>query len=450
MAPSAVPIQGYATAGADDASLSRPTKRLRLDAADPHAEADSDEPAAIPPHPLGVKPAGNALTASANLKLNAGIFAILPDELLAQLLEYLDWSALIRLGGTCKALYAFTRFDELWRALFTESPRSDFQWREFSAKWTSKPFILTAPVKEWPVYGKWTTQYLLEKYADVSFRAEAVDWPLNKYIDYMDNSADESSLYLFDRSFVEKMNISVGKDKADAAYWAPTCFGEDLFAVLGDQRPDSRWMIMGPARSGSTFHKDPNATSAWNAVLTGSKYWLMFPSSSSLPPPPGVILSEDSSEITSPLSIAEYLLSFHEIARATPGCREGICYAGEILHVPSGWFHLVLNLEESIALTQNFVPRGKLADVLGFLRDQADQTSGFKDEVTDPFGLFVQKLGEAYPEILEEGMKELEKKGRPKGRGKWEELVKGDDAAEGEQQGEFTFGFGGDEDEEIP
>ena len=24
--------------------------------------------------------------------------------------------------------------------------------------------------------------------------------------------------------------------------------------------------IMGPAKSGSTFHKDPNATSAWNAV----------------------------------------------------------------------------------------------------------------------------------------------------------------------------------------
>ncbi|KAF2146700.1 uncharacterized protein K452DRAFT_282884 [Aplosporella prunicola CBS 121167] len=508
MTPSAVPVEGYS---ADDSTLARPTKRLRLDAADLQSEADAEEPAAIPPHPLGVKPSGNALTADINLKASCGHFAALSDELLAQFLEFLDAPSLMRLGGTCKALFAFTRSDDLWRALFIESPPSDFQWRgswrstylsmpvtqeaqvdctglfsdvlyrpfqctytplrpyaanippqnqitrlsdltteEFSTKWTNKPFILTSPVKQWPVYGKWTTQSLLRKYGDVAFRAEAVDWPLKKYVDYMYNSSDESPLYLFDRGFAEKMEISVGKNAKDAAYWAPTCFGEDLFAVLGDKRPDSRWMIMGPARSGSTFHKDPNATSAWNAVLTGSKYWIMFPSSSNLPPPPGVIVSEDHSEITSPLSIAEYLLSFHALARATPGCCEGICHAGEVLYVPSGWFHLVLNLDESIALTQNFVPRAKLADVLGFLRDEAGSVSGFKDEITDPFGLFVERLGDAYPELLEEGMKELEKKGRPKGRGKWEKLVKGDDDADGEEQGGFTFGFGGDDDEEIP
>jgi hypothetical protein len=299
---------------------------------------------------------------------------------------------------------------------------------------------LTQPVREWPIFGKWTTNSLLRRYKDIIFRAEAVDWKLDKYVQYMENNKDESPLYLFDRSFVEKMNLHVGKSEKYASYWAPDCFGDDLFELLGSQRPDSRWLIMGPARSGSTFHKDPNATSAWNAVITGSKYWLMFPSGPEIPPPPGVILSEDASEITSPLSIAEYLLSFHEMARATPGCVEGICHAGEVLHVPSGWFHLVLNLEESTAITQNFVPRRKLADVLKFLRDSPDQVSGFKDGIDDPYALFVDRLRDAYPDLLAEALDELETSRITK----WDRLVNGKDANSIENSS-FSFGFGGDD-----
>ncbi|KAF2118359.1 F-box domain-containing protein [Lophiotrema nucula] len=488
----------------------RPSKKIKISTEANILTDDAENvAAAIPTHPLEIKPSGNAYTASENLKTRCGAFARLPDELLSHILESFEADVLIRLGSTCKALYAYTRLDELWRALFVASPSEKFVWRGtwratfldipedkvtsvkcrnlfsdalyrpfqcastplepftskippqnaiprltnltyevYAEKWTNSPFILTEPVKEWPLYGKWTPDYLLVTHPDVKFRAEAVDWPTKKYMNYSSNNNDESPLYVFDRAFVEKTGIAVGRDAPNAAYWSPDCFGEDLFDVLGEHRPDRRWMIMGPKRSGSTFHKDPNATNAWNAVLTGSKYWLMFPSSSSLPPPPGIILSEDQSEITSPLSIAEYLLTFHELARQTPGCREGICYAGEVLHVPSGWFHLVLNLEDSLALTQNFVPRKKLGDVLGFLRDQRDSVSGFKDEVADQaYELFVEKLKAKHPETLEDGLQELERKGK-KGRGKWEELTKGDEA---EESGGFSFGFGGDDDDaEVP
>ena len=74
----------------------------------------------VPLHPLGVRPAGNAYTAVKNLKLSAGHFSILPDELILQLLEFLDHRSLSILGFTCKALYAFCRFDDLWKTLFIE------------------------------------------------------------------------------------------------------------------------------------------------------------------------------------------------------------------------------------------------------------------------------------------------------------------------------------------
>lgn len=93
---------------------SRPSKKLKLADDLP----DDDLAAAVPTHPLQVKPAGNAYTASENLKTRCGYFAQLPDEVLSLLLESFDAGTLVRLGSTCRALYAFTRLDELWRALF--------------------------------------------------------------------------------------------------------------------------------------------------------------------------------------------------------------------------------------------------------------------------------------------------------------------------------------------
>lgn len=504
MAPSAVLTEEVVTQ-TDPCDSTPPRKRIKLQHG--HEDLDAEDGTAVASHPLGVKPLGNALTAALNLKENAGLFARLPDEVLQVLLESLDAGALLRIGHTCRYLFAFTSLDEFWRSLFVTSAPEDFQWRsswrstylhfpstytprfdcdhvfsdvlhrpffcsvvplaayaanipheniiprvatlnldEFNESWTNKPFILTSPVKQWPAYKHWTKDALLQKHRHVKFRAEAVDWPLETYFDYMHNSHDESPLYLFDRDFAAKMGTTYHKNSPAAEYWPPECFEEDLFSALGDQRPDCRWLIVGPERSGSTFHKDPNGTSAWNAVLTGSKYWLMFPSSANIPPPPGIILSSDQSEITSPLSIAEYLLSFHEIARATPGCHEGVCHAGEVLHVPSGWFHLVLNLDESIAVTQNFVPRKKLADVMRFLRDSPDQVSGFKDDVQDPFALFVERLREHYPELLEQALQKLD--GADSGRkGRWEELTKGHEVDGAEAPG-FSFAFSDSEGEE--
>lgn len=135
----------------------------------------------------------------------------------------------------------------------------DLTLKDFANAWTDKPFILTDPVRSWQAYKEWSTESLLERYGKIKFQAEAVDWPLQKYVDYMRDNHDESPLYLFDHSFIEKMDLEVGNGE-DCQYCIPACFQEDLFDILGDQRPDRRWLIVGPERSGSSFHKDPNAT----------------------------------------------------------------------------------------------------------------------------------------------------------------------------------------------
>jgi len=96
----------------------RPSKKLKTASAATFQNDDEDVAIALPSHPLGIKPAGNAYTASENIKSRCGSFARLPDELLSHIFESFDADTLIRLGTTCRALYAFTRLDELWRALF--------------------------------------------------------------------------------------------------------------------------------------------------------------------------------------------------------------------------------------------------------------------------------------------------------------------------------------------
>ena len=97
---------------------SRPSKKIKTCSVANFQHDDEDVAVALPSHPLGIKPAGNAYTASENIKARCGSFARLPDELLGHILESFEADALVRLGSTCRALYAFTRLDELWRALF--------------------------------------------------------------------------------------------------------------------------------------------------------------------------------------------------------------------------------------------------------------------------------------------------------------------------------------------
>ena len=79
-----------------------------------------DTSTAIPCHPLGVKPSGNAYTSTKNHKKAAGYFYYLLDEVIVFVLEYLDLQALVSLGFTCKALYAFSRLEDLWKTLFIQ------------------------------------------------------------------------------------------------------------------------------------------------------------------------------------------------------------------------------------------------------------------------------------------------------------------------------------------
>ncbi|KAJ3281041.1 hypothetical protein HK104_000249 [Borealophlyctis nickersoniae] len=304
----------------------------------------------------------------------------------------------------------------------------------------NKPVVITDVVPTWPAFERWSLSYFQKQYGDRLFRAEAVDIPFSDYVSYAESCNEESPLYLFDKKFGEGTTLA-------EEYTVPEYFWEDFFSVLGDQRPDYRWLIVGPERSGSTFHVDPNSTSAWNAVITGSKKWILYPPEII---PPGVFPTADGSEVTTPLSLAEWFLNHYEETKhsATPPI-EGVCKAGEVLFVPNGWWHCVMNLEPSIAITQNFVSTQNLPNVLRFLRCKRDQVSGV-DQGEGLYEKFVEGFERTYPGVLERlglGNKCEEGEGNETQKDKvglWDRIGKKGVGEEEEKEdgGLFMFSFG--------
>lgn len=135
-----------------------------------------------------------------------------------------------------------------------------------------------------------------------------------------------------------------------------------------------------------------------------------------------MISSSDGADVTVPLSIGEWLLSFwpyHLQARQDPDPSrrplEIIVNPGDVIFVPHGYWHMVINLEDSIAITQNYVSDSNLTDVLGFLKNKADQISGVRDrsgEAIQPeemFETFCSLLQRDCPELYEAKWVEAQK-----------------------------------------
>ena len=214
------------------------------------------------------------------------------------------------------------------------------------------PVVIRGAANAWPAMTTWTRERLGRDFGETDFVVGGYDVALRDFFAMSDACRDDTPLYLFDPSFGEKAPALARE------YNVPEYFAEDdYFKHMGEGRPHYRWLIVGPSRSGSIFHKDPNATSAWNAVVSGRKKWVMFPPDVI---PPGVHPSEDGAEVAQPLSMVEWFASFYDFARDADAASrplECVCEPGDVLFVPSGWWHMALNVTECIAVTQNFVSR---------------------------------------------------------------------------------------------
>ncbi|CAK9871623.1 unnamed protein product [Sphagnum jensenii] len=234
--------------------------------------------------------------------------------------------------------------------------REHLSLKDFQAFYDGKkPVLVTDLTKEWPAQKTWNLKQMVDRYGDVAFKVsqshgKKVKMKLKDYASYMQSQNDEEPLYIFDSKFGEVAPTMLQD------YSVPSIFSEDLLALLDKQiRPPFRWLVAGPARSGASWHVDPALTSAWNALLSGRKRWALYPPGR-VPPAVIVHVDEDDGSVNfdGPTSL-QWWLDVYPTLRQEEKPLECTQLPGETIFVPSGWWHCVLNIDPSIAVTQNFV-----------------------------------------------------------------------------------------------
>lgn len=133
---------------------------------------------------------------------------------------------------------------------------------------------------------------------------------------------------------------------------------EDFFQLFPiEVRPWNSMLLWGTTFSRSSLHIDPYNWTGTNAVIAGVKRWRMFP--------PGqdeflYVLPNRKSEF--PLNCYKYnspIDTFEVDDKQFPKFKKAKYfefdqYPGELLILPTGWFHQAFNFEETIAVSSQF------------------------------------------------------------------------------------------------
>ncbi|CAJ0937549.1 unnamed protein product, partial [Mesorhabditis belari] len=217
------------------------------------------------------------------------------------------------------------------------------------------PVIITGLTSNWAAHEKWTPERLLKKYRNQKFKCGedddgySVKIKMKYYYDYMRTNDDDSPLYVFDSSFGERHKTK----KLLEDYEIPKFWEDDLFRYAEmKKRPPHRWIVFGPARSGTAIHIDPLGTSAWNALIHGHKRWVLIP-----PDAPKALVKPMKHEAGKHPDEAVTCLLFLGVRSSSwpkeypiIECRQA---PGKLCFVPAGWWHVVINESVTVAITQN-------------------------------------------------------------------------------------------------
>lgn len=210
------------------------------------------------------------------------------------------------------------------------------------------PIIVAGEANAWPAATRWTWDMLRERYPDTWVPARHgndVDLYKRRMRALVDEILAGEAVYGIDWDFTAD-HPELGDDIPRSV------LGEEdvLLEIPEPDRTRFFWMYLGAAGTGSALHQDVLQTHAWLALIQGNKRWVQYA--------PDDFTREE----------GKVFDAFGDGAIEEDERRGRVRWtaevgAGDVMFVPSLWWHQVENLTPTISITANFAPRALIPRV---------------------------------------------------------------------------------------
>ena len=246
----------------------------------------------------------------------------------------------------------------------------------------NRPVVITAEALKWPAHSKWSPEFMDRQFGDrdvVVYNTLFSMTDMTTLSDYLarnfNNPDQETSEYVRWYSRLSDLDIPWGDEvfAALAADWdhpsflptsgylLPFCDDCAQVSVTTDLFPYRGLFISGRGAR-TRLHRDPLGSEAVLWQIYGEKNVRFFS-------PEYDSYLRDGSHFVDPRS--PDLDRFPNFSKAIPAYEDTL-KPGEIMFIPSGWFHDVTSLTDSISITWNFVSKHRPEAFLNCLEDGTD------------------------------------------------------------------------------
>ena len=239
----------------------------------------------------------------------------------------------------------------------------------------NKPVIVTEMLCGWPALGKWTPEFFAERYGDkvIKFKYGGLEMKMREFIDLVVESSSDKPAPYWTNAPVNDYFPELGADLEPmppyfSPNWATRSYLHKGMKSALNRGAQLEIFIGGPGGTFPILHWDGLSTHAFLMQVYGTKqYWAWPPADDALMYPQKDIRNLSPIRDVEHPDLEKYPLFAK--ARATTFILE----PGELLFVPSRWWHTAKMLSPSITLSINKLNRVNWS---GFTEDMTHNQSG--------------------------------------------------------------------------